>query len=124
MMKKEEQYIEERFGHKQLFKVPDGYFDRFADRMMEQLPEQAQKVVGLQSCVRYRIRTAIAAAAVVLFAVLAGNVYLNKAGSAESSYASTTEMHAGTFDGCTTIEQAAYYSMLDNEDIYTLILND
>jgi len=36
----EEKYIEEKLGKRNPFLVPDGYFDSFADRLMQQLPER------------------------------------------------------------------------------------
>ena len=40
----EEKYIEERVGKRNPFQVPEGYFDSFADRMMQQLPERPVSV--------------------------------------------------------------------------------
>ena len=39
-MDAEEKLFEQRFGKKQPFTVPDGYFDQLAERVMERLPEQ------------------------------------------------------------------------------------
>ena len=39
----EEKYLEDKYGKKQPFKVPNGYFDSFADNLMDKLPEQQQK---------------------------------------------------------------------------------
>ena len=36
----EEKYLEDKYGKKQPFKVPNGYFDSFADNLMDKLPEQ------------------------------------------------------------------------------------
>ena len=39
----EEKYLEERMAKQNPFKVPEGYFDSFAEHVMQQLPQrQAQ----------------------------------------------------------------------------------
>ena len=39
-MENEEKYIREKMGDKSPFRVPEGYFDQLASRVMSQLPEQ------------------------------------------------------------------------------------
>ena len=49
-MEREERFIEEKFGRRTPFKVPEGYFDDFASQLMQSLPESedrpAAKVVA------------------------------------------------------------------------------
>ena len=48
-MLKEEKYLNEVMGRKNPFRVPEGYFDDFADRMMEMLPEKEVLLVSMLS---------------------------------------------------------------------------
>ena len=44
-MMKEEKKLQERCGKQNPFSVPEGYFEGFADRIMEQLPERESREV-------------------------------------------------------------------------------
>lgn len=39
---KQDDILREKFGRENHFRVPEGYFDDFADRMMEMIPEAAE----------------------------------------------------------------------------------
>ena len=58
----EEKYIQEKVGNRNPFRVPEGYFDHFADQVMATLPEREPRArrVWLRP-LRY------AAAAIILF---------------------------------------------------------
>ncbi len=43
---KEEKDLLERFGRRNPFKVPDGYFENFTEDVMKQLPEKEYPAVG------------------------------------------------------------------------------
>lgn len=40
-------FIQEKFGKKQPFKVPAGYFEQFPEQMMSKLPDEGAKVLGM-----------------------------------------------------------------------------
>lgn len=67
--------IEERKGRK-TFDVPDGYFDKFHERMMQQLPQERRATT--RSIFPSRIvRLSYAAAIAILFIVGASFIYNN-----------------------------------------------
>lgn len=45
---KEENDLKQAYGTQAPFKVPEGYFDDFATRMMQMLPEQEAKVIEMK----------------------------------------------------------------------------
>ena len=67
----EENYIRSKMGNKNPFTVPEGYFDDFATRMMEMLPEQEAKVIEMKPSVWLRWRPYVAAASIC--AVICGS---------------------------------------------------
>ena len=121
-MEKEEKYIEATFGRKAPFKVPEGYFDDLASRLMERLPEQgkAQPVVvcHMRPSAWRRWRKAIAvAAASVAVAMMGVGAYVH-----HETHASSRAQLAGAASQATSsyssVDAFADYAMLDTDDIY------
>ena len=67
----EEKYIEERMAKHNPFKVPEGYFDSFAEHVMELLPEEKPKAK------RMVIRAWMYAAACLLVILFSATVYFS-----------------------------------------------
>ena len=47
-MLKEDNILNSRFGKKNHFQVPAGYFDQLTDRVMVNLPEQDPRIIHMQ----------------------------------------------------------------------------
>ena len=113
---KEEKYLKQTYGTEPPFKVPEGYFDDFATRMMQMLPEQEAKVVEMKPSGWLRWRPYVAAAS--FCAVIFGSVlfyfgpHTGQATAYSGQDAPATEI---------SIEQAADYVMIDNDDIYNYL---
>jgi hypothetical protein len=121
-MIKEEKYLVDRFGKKQPFSVPEGYFDQFASQFMEQLPEREEEavVVRLDSHSRWSTIRRWSVAACLAVALAGVGMW---AFQGESSKA-TGAADAGQFAASnynTAIDQAADYAMMDNGDIYAYV---
>ena len=123
-MVKEDKYIENRFGKVQPFKAPQGYLDNFADQFMAQLPDQAAKIVKTQHAVWFRMRPAMIAAASVLAVALTATVYFAKpfAGQQEQVFTTDLQSESSMSDG--SVEETAFYSMIDNGDIYAILADE
>ena len=123
-MVKEDKYIENRFGKVQPFKAPQGYLDNFADQFMAQLPDQAAKTVKTQHAVWFRMRPAMIAAASVLAVALTATVYFAKpfAGQQEQVFTTDQQTEGSMSDG--SVEETAFYSMIDNGDIYAILADE
>lgn len=123
-MVKEDKYIENRFGKVQPFKAPQGYLDNFADQFMAQLPDQAVKTVKTQHAVWFRMRPAMIAAASVLAVALTATVYFAKpfAGQQEQVFTTDLQSESSMSDG--SVEETAFYSMIDNGDIYAILADE
>jgi hypothetical protein len=121
----EEKSIEERLGKRNPFQVPEGYFDSFADRMMQQLPERSVSVEASpkmrKPALTVRMRPWLYAAACAL--VLVVSVWLWQsvpdASVATQPAAQLAAQQEQTVDE--TFDEAADYMMLDNQDIYTYL---
>lgn len=123
-MVKEDKYIENRFGKEQPFKAPKGYLDNFADQFMAQLPDQAAKTVKTQHAIWFRMRPAMIAAASVLAVALTATVYFAKpfAGQQEQVFTTDQQTESSMSDG--SVEETAFYSMIDNGDIYAILADE
>jgi len=108
-MTNEENYLNQRIGRNNPFRVPEGYFEHFSSQMMEQLPER--KVRSKQVFLRPWLYAAACCAAILL------TVF-------------TYNQHQSTFDDSqqtvvtadnSFIEEAADYAMIDNMEIYACL---
>ena len=121
-MTSEEKKLEQRFGKQSPFLVPEGYFDDFTSRLMEQLPERKAKKIKLPPGIWRKYRPAMLVAACSCAAIFGVSVYLHTGNTNEKQMASEhiIKMQAKSSDEG-FIEQAADYSMLDNDDIYAYV---
>lgn len=116
----EDAYIREKLGTRNVFTVPDGYFDQLAGQVIGRLP--ADDAAPGTAAVRY-LRPLLYAAACVALAIAVGVALHSGTDTAgESLVAGQTE--AGTAYSDTYMEEMADYAMLDNEDIYASLLAD
>lgn len=123
-MVKEDKYIENRFGKVQPFKAPQGYLDNFADQFMAQLPDQAAKIVKTQHAVWFRMRPAMIAAASVLAVALTATVYFEKPFADQQEQVFTTDQQTESSMSDGAVEETAFYSMIDNGDIYAILADE
>ena len=123
-MVKEDKCIENQFGKVQPFKAPQGYLDNFANQFMAQLPDQAAKIVKTQHAVWFRMRPAMIAAASVLAVALTATIYFEKpfAGQQEQEFTTDQQTESSMSDG--SVEETAFYSMIDNGDIYAILADE
>ncbi len=131
-MIKEEQILMEKFGRDTSFRVPEGYFDTVASRVMQAIPETSGMRVSVAGDVRLRsgkkpllrrLVMARVAAAVALVAVLTGitfGILRHHGGAREaSSLAAQTEVSHADYS---MFDEAVDYAMIDNQDIYASLL--
>ena len=115
----DEDILRQQFGNKRPFRVPEGFFDNFAEQMMQQLPEAQTVEMTVEKSrkgVWARLRPmAIAASAALLMAVGATMLWNNNSeekAAALAAYPTTQQSQDYTID------QMADYAMLDNQDFY------
>lgn len=121
-MIKEEKYLVDRFGKKQPFSVPEGYFDQFASQFMENLPEREEEavVVRLDSHSRWSTirRWSVAACLAVALAGVGMWAFQGESPKATAA-ADASQLASSNYN--TAIDQAADYAMMDNGDIYAYV---
>lgn len=135
-MIKEEQILKSRYDTQSSFRVPEGYFDELASRVMASVPE-SQPALDMQSesaSQGARIVPMWRRAVVLKVAVIAGVVLLlggasigigtslssRQAGKSVASGAWASVMHSED----SSFDEAADYAMLDNQDIYASLLSE
>ena len=135
----EEEYIREKMGTRNPFTVPEGYFDRLAEQIIDRLPADNVRTdshispkltaVGANDPVRPRpaiiryLRPLLYAAACVVLAVAVGIVFRNSANVTPEQYVAQHQ-ETSTTDSDNYLDDMADYAMLDNEDIYASLLAD
>ena len=112
----EEQQLLEQFGRQNPFRVPDGFFETVASKIISELSER-QEPAKVRSLVfrRYAVAASIAAIIVggaVWFVQPRPNVAVQTA--AHTAVAATSSSDA-------YIDQVADYAMLDNQDFYSYL---
>lgn len=133
-MTNEENYMNSRVKRENPFRVPDGYFDQLAERVMASLPEETVTPMigqmesdksGQQSSVKGRVATVrrlrpwMWAAACFTGIIMLGTVYFTTMpdNQAEQTVASASFSES-------YIDEACDYAMLDNQDIYACLAGD
>ena len=114
----EETYIKSRMGTKNPFTVPEGYFDSFTARMMEQLPERTVAEAPKRART-LSLRPWMYAAACAVMVLFSATVYFSQtetAGTPEQVVASTSVENY--------LDEAADYAMVDNHDIYACLASE
>lgn len=141
-MTDEEKIITTQAGKRNTFRVPDGYFEQFTERMMQRLPEQETGEVArtVQLSEREPAKTAktsrlrmlrpyLAAAACLCFAVFGITFYMHQHQGSNDAQAlnvqhSTQSAQQQILNSAAEeayFEEAADYVMLDNAEIYAYL---
>lgn len=125
----ESKFIERKFGKKQSFKVPEGYFDELSLRMAERIPSMQE--VDLNECAKTKssrhpiLRYVIAVAACTLAAFFSVYVYMNNVGAKDEKQKQAwvqTELRSA--QSYSAVDVAEDYAMVDNEDIYAYLADN
>ena len=134
-MMKEENLLLTEFGRKSHFSVPKGYFDHLAEQVLETASGDAtggSPICTMQGkprlvrlCQRIGVRRIAIAASVVMVVGLGTLKVVSSMGSAPSSSAVAQGHHVeAASSGDTSFDEAADYTMLDNQDIYASLLSE
>lgn len=110
-MKNEELYVKSRIGDRNPFRVPEGYFDNFADQLMQQLPEQPHQSVFV------RLRPWMYAAACLFVALFSAVIYLYAPAEPGQQAVAATDEYL-------YVDDAADYVMADNMEIYACLAGE
>lgn len=123
-MNEEEKLILEKFGKETPFKVPNGFFDDFTKDLMAKLPERqedASKKKRSAAIIR-RISVIITSAAVFIGVCILAVSYLLQKPEQPVVAKQAKDNHIENINNTyNSIDEAAEYTMLDNEDIYAYV---
>ena len=130
-----EELLKQKFGQENPFKVPEGYFDNFASKFMEQLPEEEPKAVEVEMPVAKRTwispmrRFAIAASfAAVLFgaATYYASTGVNKDQDSQTEMASVALKNTETksVQSDYMMDEMVDFAMIDNAEIYSYLIEN
>lgn len=102
------------------FKVPEGYFENFADDLMSKIPE-SQTPMTVKISMWRKLRPVVAVAACACVAAISVVVFINKDTDTSNSYAQTDVETIDSQSDYGTFDMAADYTMIDNDDIYAIV---
>ena len=120
-MNNEEQYLRDRVGQTNPFRVPEGYFNQLADKIISQLPTEQPAVEVPMEASNPASRLAMlrpwiySVAASILIAVMVTSFFFRPAPLYEQPLAAGTSFETNYMD------DAADYAMLDNAEIYACL---
>lgn len=125
---KEEDILLKEFGRKNNFSVPDGFFDSFADKLMDKLPEDNEvRVIDMRAeswWHRLPLRK-VAAAVCAVTMIGAGVLGIAQLKPHETSQdimsAVQKDNHSSNVE-TSTFDQMADYMMIDNIDCYASLV--
>lgn len=124
-MEREDQFIAEKFGRRTPFKVPEGYFDDFASRLMESLPPQEavspQEAPAIRVPMWRRARPWAAAAAGILVAVFSWQTFMLHGNRDTVQTAQPAKGDVSSAAAYSDWEAMADYTMLDTDDMYAYL---
>lgn len=115
----------EKYNDRGQFKVPEGYFDTLADRIMANIPEAPKQEKQKKSAkiISLNTRLKIAVAAAIVGAVVCGTtIRLYQQGTKIANLNTNTEMtnNSETY-GEEYVNDYIDYAMVDGTDIYEYI---
>ncbi len=119
-----DKFIQERFGRKKPFKVPDGYFDSFPSELMRKISEQERastaRLVTMKPSRKHRFRPVAAIAASVCVAIFGVGLYFQSNGS-HPAKEPVSAMQGYNTISYSTVDAMADYAMMDTEDMYAFL---
>ncbi|MBM6993706.1 MAG: hypothetical protein I3J02_10680 [Prevotella sp.] len=124
-MEREEKFIEDKFGRRSPFKVPEGYFDDFASQLMQRLPDRVDtpttKVVPMRSSSWHRTRPIAIAAASICAAIFSLGVFMHNDKDRMTGPTAAATHGSVSSTSYSAVDAMADYAMLDTEDMYAYL---
>lgn len=123
-MTNEETIIQENLGKQNPYRVPEGYFDSFYEKLMAELPEHTKpEIVAMPQRSRLRfLRPALLAAACLCVAIFSITLFFShQQETPEQTPVAAATSTTNTVDEEEYMDEAADYVMLDNADIYACL---
>ena len=120
MTNKEDRFKKMDFSNKNPFQVPEDYFDTFASKMMDRLPERNPIEVTLKPKSRnFVLRRLLYVAACVCVVIFGVSLYWVE--STSSTPQTRMAQSVSVVNNDSYIDQVADYTMMDNSDIYSYL---
>lgn len=120
---KEEDFIRGKFGRKEPFTVPDNYFADFAEKLMNELPQQESRATMTAPAKVRHLSYWLATAAAVCCLAFAGTwIYMHRASAPQQTVATVHTPHVDQ-DASEAEQNAIYvedmldYALVDNSEI-------
>ena len=116
----EEKYISDKFGRRNPFTVPEGYFEQLTTKVMEQIPDRRPKARR----VWMRPVWWAAAAVCALFVSTAAWLVIPSESQQNQGHVAEVLQQKQNQSDDAFFDEAADYMMLDNQDIYACLASE
>lgn len=135
-MESDEKYLERKFGRQNHFAVPEGYLQNLTASVMANVGKQPEcdasenETANTRDLLmqpwwrRTRVRIAAAAACLLLAGGTAFYTYSAHHAEPASNMAASAPSHNVDVSTSTSYNEIADYTMLDNDDIYSLLASN
>lgn len=121
-MMDKENYIRNRVGDENPFRVPEGYFEDFASQVMAKLPERTPVAIPTARVYRLRLRTWLCTAACVCVGMFGAVMYFARVSGADANKPEADVASSAVYSAYDTYDEAVVdYMMIDNADIYAYL---
>lgn len=114
-----------RCGKENPFRVPQGYFDDFATKLMAQLPEKEEKVIKLVPKHNrwHTLRPMLYIAACICAAIFSVTLVMKHNSHEQNNGVNTARMEIQQNSSNDYVDEAVDYAMIDNHEIYACVTN-
>ncbi len=118
---KEEVFLEQKFGKRIPFSVPDGFFKEFEENLLKAIPD---KTVTPSKHIMPKLIKIISAACII-FAVLSVYTYSHKDKmDIKKQYSKISNSLSNAVYTDYIIDEVSDYTLLDNYDLYSYIADE
>ncbi len=118
---KEEILLEQKFGKRLPFKVPEGYFEHFGVSFMTNLQEREVKRLKRR---KLFVRYAACAACVVMMAVSGFALFHSNAGESANKAIEISKNNTSTIVNDYAMDEFCDYAMIDRDDLYSYVTEE
>lgn len=119
-MDNEEKYLEQQFGRKNPFCVPEDYFVHLSENIMKAIPDAEDGKTVVKGKLWHRYRPMAIAAAIVLAIAVSSLTYFERNVATPSGKVRQSAKIIPS-DNDSAIDQAIDYTMLDDDDMYAYV---
>ncbi len=118
--------LEQKFGRKLPFKVPEGYFSQFEKQLLENLPELPERNVAQNVSISRYLKPIVSVAACVAVLIVSSFMYFNRSNHNDlrNDVSTANDYVSSSVYADYVIDEYSDYALLDNDDFYSYVMDE